>query len=62
MHDLLSLYLSHPYSIILDIDIQHTHINESYIYLPHNYFLNNIPNNLTMMNDTYIPNNYYKII
>ena len=36
-------------------------LNDTFTYIPKNHFLNDLPQNLTLMNDTYIPYNYYKL-
>ena len=36
-------------------------MNDTYLHTPNNHMLNELPQNLTIMNDTYIPYNFYKI-
>ena len=35
-------------------------MNDTYVHTPNNHVLNELPQNLTIMNDTYIPYNFHK--
>ena len=42
-------------------NLTNSNMNDTYLHTPNNHMMDDLPQNITIMNDTYIPYNFYKL-